>query len=331
MKRICPYCQQSFIPKRMDAVYCCPSHKQMAYKQRKMNLSVNLKSLHRLQFSENDAEPSTTHVEENAEHLAKSIYPSTNGSGQNQKPSINTDLKNYPLTKTIYPSIKKISEEENPSTKMIYPSIELSEKNEKPSINFSDAMDYPSTKQSNQQQKPSINTGDTTNYPSIDTLDVNTNKQNKVETQYIHHKSTFVDALMELTDQQDNISKLDPLFWNDTTGTYLWVSTRFKCLVECLLTFSETKTIELDSLKEICNAFTSLIRSNYFKSLPQAYPYRHEILELRQSLKKICLSSPEGKIKFSLLPQTKKQLIATRWELHYYVPKVNFNEMGFEG
>ena len=59
MSRICPYCKNSFIPKRMDTVYCCPSHKQMAYLERKMNLSVNLKSLDGLNLSKNDAEPST--------------------------------------------------------------------------------------------------------------------------------------------------------------------------------------------------------------------------------------------------------------------------------
>lgn len=292
MKTICPYCQNSFIPKRIDAVYCCPSHKQMAYKERKMNLSVNLKSLNDLQISENDAESST-----------KSIYPSTKKLQQNQKPLINKAAIDYPSTKTIYPSIKNILEEENSSTKIVYPSTE--------------APDH--------RQKPSIN------YASINTLNVNNDRQNDQETECKHYKSAFVDALIELTDERDNVSKLDLLFWNDGSCIYLWVSTRFKCLVECLLTFSEMKTIELDELKEICNAFTWLIRSNYFKSLPQPYPYTNEILELRESLKKICQSIDGNEsFKFRLLPQTKKDLIATRWELHYYVPKVNFSELNFK-
>jgi hypothetical protein len=292
MKTICPYCQNSFIPKRVDAVYCCPSHKQMAYKERKMNLSVNLKSLNGLQISENDAESST-----------KSIYPSTKKLQQNQKPLINKDAIDYPSTKTIYPSIKKILEEENSSTKMIYPSTEAPDHSQKLSIN----------------------------YASINTLNVNNDRQNDQETENKHYKSAFVDALIELTDERDNISKLDPLFWNDGSGIYLWVSTRFKCLLECLLMISEMKTIELDELKEICNAFTLLIRSNYFKSLPQPYPYTNEILELRESLKKICQSIDGNEsFKFRLLPQTKKELIAARWELHYYVPKVNFSELNFK-
>ncbi|MBA2611188.1 MAG: hypothetical protein H0U95_04400 [Bacteroidetes bacterium] len=302
MKIICPYCQNSFIPKRIDAVYCCPSHKQMAYKVRKMNLSVNLKSMHELQLSKNDTEPSTKYLNENEEALAKSIYPSTDGSQQNQYPSIKENAINYMSTKIIYPSTKKNLEDENPSTKMIYPSTEVS----------------------GQSQKPS------TNYPSIDALNVNNNAGRDLEAQYKHYKSPFVDALIELTDERDNISKLSPLFWNDATGIYLWVSTRFKCLAECLLTFSEMKTIKVDDLKEICNAFTLLIRSNYFKSL-QNYPYANEILELRESLKKICQSADENEtLKFRLLPQNKKELIATRWELHYYAPKVNFSELSFK-
>ncbi|MBA3683386.1 MAG: hypothetical protein H0W73_19805 [Bacteroidetes bacterium] len=162
------------------------------------------------------------------------------------------------------------------------------------------------------------------------TTELNVNKQDFNRTPRKVYQSAFVEALIELTNERDNLSKLAPLFWYDATGTYLWISTRFKCLVECLLTFSETKTIELDELKEICNAFTLLIRSIYFTSLPQTYPYTNEILNLKESLKKICLSSNEEKIKFSLLPQTKKVLIATRWELHYYVPKINFRGLSFE-
>lgn len=281
MKRICPFCQNSFIPKRIDTIYCCLSHKQMAYKERKMSLSVNFKSVDRLQLSENKKEPSTKYLNEIEKPSTKSIYASTRELTQNQKPAIN-------LVETT----------DYPSTKMIYPSTEESQENQKPSIN---------------------------------NLNVNNDRKNEPETDYKHHKSTFVDALVALTDERDNISKLAPLFWNDPTGTYLWVSTRFKCLVECLLTFSEVKTIELDDLKEICNAFTLLIRSNYFKSLPNKYPYTNEILELRESLKKTCQSAEENEpLKFRLLPQTKKVLIANRWELHYYVPKINFDKLSFK-
>lgn len=290
MKRICPYCQNSFIPKRIDAVYCCPSHKQMAYKERKMNLSVNLESLDELKI---DVEPST-----------KSIYPSIDGSPQNQKPSINEDDNtHYPSTKIAYPSIRGSQDKEKPSTKMIYPSAEESQGNEKPSIN----------------------------YPSIDALQEKNSTQQDQETAYKHYTSAFVDVLLELTDERDYVSALSPLFWNDDTGIYLWVSTRFKCLIECLLTFSEMKTIELDEIKEICNAFTLLVRSRYFNSLSNVYPYINEILNLRESLKKICLAAEENELlRFRLQSQTKNRLIAARWELHYYAPKVNFSELNFK-
>ncbi len=313
MTRICPYCKDSFIPKRIDAIYCCPSHKQMAYKERKMNLSVNLRSLDRLELRENDADPSINSLSKNEKASTKLIYPSIDGSQINHNPSINVDVKNYP------------------STKMIYPSTIGLQQHKKPLINVEDPTDYPSTEESQEDQKPSINVVDVTNNESIDALEVNKNEQKDPETEYIYYKSSFVDALIELTNDRDNLSKLATLFWDDASGTYMWVSTRFKCLVECLLTFSEMKTIELDELKDICNAFTLLIRSNYFKSLPQAYPYTNEILELRESLKKICESAYENEFfKFRLLPQTKKNLIATRWELHYYAPKINFSELNFK-
>ena len=176
MKSICPYCQNSFIPKRIDALYCCPSHKQMAYKERKLNLSVNLKSLQRLQLIENDAEP----------------------------------------------SINLLSRKQNTSTKMIYPSTQESEQNQKPSINEEDDTHYPSIKGSQQDQKSSTSTPNEITYPSIDTLKENKTQQKDDETKYKHYKSSFVDRLFQLKNERDNTSKLADLFWNDTTGDYLW-------------------------------------------------------------------------------------------------------------
>ena len=91
------------------------------------------------------------------------------------------------------------------------------------------------------------------------------------------------------------------------------------------------KTIDLNDLKEVCNAFTLLIQSNNFKSLPGRYPYTQEIVELRQGLKQICHNADENEaLRFRLMPQNKKKLISTRWELANYVNKINFDDLNFK-
>lgn len=253
MSRICPYCKDPFIPKRIDAVYCCQSCRQMAYMERKTNLSVNINSLDGFKISENQNEP---------------------------------------------------------STKLIYPSTDFLQENKKPSINM----------------------GDTILYPSIDALlQHSIIEQPKKEEKYQCYESYFINDLVELTNQRNNVVTLYTLFMEDNSGAFQWVSSRFKCLTECLLTFSEMKTIELDDLKEICNAFTMLIQSKYFKNLPQAYPYTHDILNLRESLKNICKNADENEpLKFRLQTQNKKNLIATRWELSHYVHKKTFSQLNFK-
>jgi hypothetical protein len=241
MSRICPYCKDPFIPKRIDAVYCCQSCRQMAYMERKTNLSVNINSLDGFKMSENQSET---------------------------------------------------------SAKLIYPSTDISEENKK---------------------------------PSIDALQQNIIEQPKTEEKYQRYESSFINELVELTNERNNVVKLYTLFIEDNSGAFQWVSSRFKCLAECLLTFSEMKTIEIDDLKDICNAFTMLIQSNYFKNLPQAYPYTHDILNLRESLKNICKNADENEpLKFRLQTQNKNKLIATRWELSHYVHKKTFSQLNFK-
>lgn len=163
---------------------------------------------------------------------------------------------------------------------------------------------------------------------SIDSLLEDFNRQEEKE--YIPYTSTCVDNLIELTNERDYLSKLSFLMLPEGKGIMYWVSLRYKCLIECLLTFSEMKQIEIDDLKEICNAFTMLTKSKNFKSLPDKYPFINDIINLRENLKKICLSENTMEyLKYRLSAATKKTLMATRWELSYFVPKVSFSRLNF--
>lgn len=145
---------------------------------------------------------------------------------------------------------------------------------------------------------------------------------------YADHQSRCVTQLDILYGDRDLWYSLSKFFDSkDEAG--LWVSERYRCLVEVLLTFSEMKRIELDDLKEVCNAFTDVIRSKYFKCLHPSFPYIDEIDQLRERIKTVCIKSSGGFIKYRLSKEQKQILIVTRFELSQFVQKIKFSELKF--
>lgn len=90
------------------------------------------------------------------------------------------------------------------------------------------------------------------------------------------------------------------------------------------------QSIELDDLKEVCNAFTGILESRSFKVMFPEYPYMNEIPRLRDLIKNLCLNAEEETLTFRLKKETKLQLIASRWELANYLPKVSFSKLNFQ-
>lgn len=170
---------------------------------------------------------------------------------------------------------------------------------------------------------------------NFDSLKAKADKE-KIEEKYIEYESSFVRELIDLTESRGYSEKLSHIFYHGSIPAK-WVSVRYKCLLECLLTFSEMRDVALDDLKEVCNNLTSVILSTYFRSLPLSYPYLKEIIGLRDSLKRVCIQNDDDEgeeggendvfIKFRFKPGTKKELIATRYELSQLVPKKHYSEL----
>ena len=175
----------------------------------------------------------------------------------------------------------------------------------------------------------------------IDTMPENVNTSNiadKIKSQekaeekeYKNKQSRFLNSITELTDR-DNMSVLNYCICNkDYTAPAYWVSVRLKCLIECVLLLSETKTTDLNDLKEICNAFMMVIQSRHFKSLPSRYPYIKTILGLKEKLKQICITQEQDdEIRFRLNDKNKIEFIATHYELAQFVPKKTFSQLNFK-
>lgn len=148
--------------------------------------------------------------------------------------------------------------------------------------------------------------------------------------QYIERESVFIKELTDLANERDYVNDLSLLNYEGSEAA-AWVNVRYRCLVECLLTFSEMKQLELDDLKEVCNAFTDLLNSRYYKYLPVRYPYTMEIEQLRNNIKQICINSEEEQVmNFKLREETRKKMIVTRWELAHYAPKKSFSQLNFK-
>ena len=110
-----------------------------------------------------------------------------------------------------------------------------------------------------------------------------------------------------------------------------WVSERLKCLSECLLLFSEMKTTSLNDLKELCNAFTMVINTEYYKRLPSKYPYTLKLTLWRNKLKQLCINNTEEEeIVFRLTKENRLELIATRYELAHFCRKKTFSQLCFK-
>lgn len=302
MERICEYCKGAFIPKRTDAQYCSHSCRQLAYVLRKAN------------FNSIDGLKELTYI---PERLVES---------QNkQEPSINQGLiKDYPSTES-----KEDGETVN----------KLIDKVQEPPINQGSIKDYPSItreitvkKENELSVNPSIiEQGAVRNNSKIDTPAVNIPiKISEQPEKYVEYTSPLIDEIVELTEERNHHGTLYSFLHNRKESFAYWISLRYRCLLECILALSEMQSIELDGLKEICNALTDVIQSRSFQCMIPEYPYLREISWLRDTIKNLCINTEEETLTFRLKKETKIKLIAARWELSNYVPKVGFDQLNFK-
>lgn len=108
-----------------------------------------------------------------------------------------------------------------------------------------------------------------------------------------------------------------------------WINTRYLCLVESLLAVSEMRAVDLDDLKDICNAFHLLLNSETFKNMPVNYPYKNEMCKYYETIRQFCISSKEEITMIRFTRTTKAELLATRFELVQFVSWVRFDQVNF--
>lgn len=183
----------------------------------------------------------------------------------------------------------------------------------------------------NKNNETSIDVLENINSERLNKIDISSNNLiDEPQQAYKDIKSRFLTEISELYNQRDYISVLNSCLYVHQNVPCFEVSERLKCLIECLLLFSEMKTTDIEDLKEVCNAFTLTIGSNYYKELPTLFPYKAYLVLLRNKLKQLILENCSDKhIAFRLSTESKIELIATRYELSYFCTKKKFCDMSF--
>lgn len=246
MEKICAYCQKSFVVKRMDAIYCSRTCRQMNYMNRKIEALTNQ--------------------------------------------AILSNPKNLSLK-------------------------------EQEEVTTDNSQELPSTLNSDEER-------------SDQTIDVPvlTSKVSKpTDENYEPVESELIGRIYDQVESREAEIRLDACLHELKSFASLWVSLRYRCLLECLLVFSDMKNIKVSSLLEVCNAFILIVRSDYYKKLPTIYPYTDELQKLKEKLKRLCYKVQySGNIKFYLSKEDKIDLIVFRYELSRCIPKMKYSQLDFE-
>lgn len=300
MEKSCEHCNELFIGKRSDSVYCSSSCRQMAYMERRLNPFPN-DVLNRMKNEESFPTGKT----------------SIDLSPQNQEPSIDSSLKNDP-------------------------SINASEKNQEPSIDGYTNDNETATGRLQRNKKPSIDSLEfNLKAPHQTPIDIKSTQHtandsvtdltsDEANTPYESVNSNFLTAIADLSNRRNHLSVLNNYLYYYKNAASYEVGLRLKCLIECLLTFSEMNLTELENLKEVCNAFTLTIGSNYYKRLPEKFPYKSYILLLRDKLKQLIIENRSAEnLRFKISPENKIELLATRFELSEFYTKTRFCDINF--
>jgi hypothetical protein len=200
-------------------------------------------------------------------------------------------------------------------------SIDTLQNNEEPSI---DVLEF-NSKNANHTL---------TEFSNADKLNANESTTELIDKapgkEYKKVSSKFLTAIGDLSNRRNYLSILNNCLYVHKNVPSYGIGMRLKCLVECLLLFSEMNLTELDDLKELCNAFTLTIGSNYYKELPAKFPYTSYLLSLRDKLKQLIIENRnDEKIQFRLSTENKIELIATRFELSHFYAKKKFCDLNF--
>ncbi len=157
-------------------------------------------------------------------------------------------------------------------------------------------------------------------------------EKKEIEKEYRNMPSRFIEELTAMYKSR-SVKHSHKLISEDKliNKNLEWINTRLRCLIEAVLFISERNSLSLGDLIELTNAFITLIKSEQFKKLPENYPYKFFVKDLRNKLKKVCIKNSDTEdVPLKLNRKLKIELIVYRCELREVAPKIKFSELNFK-
>lgn len=161
-------------------------------------------------------------------------------------------------------------------------------------------------------------------------------KQDSVKPQPVHKYKWVNSRLLgaieryrDLSDEEYKFRNPRKYFTPDAVETLGWISVRFRCLLENIIRLSNYKCIDRDTLLAISRAFTDLCVSSNFGSLSHCYPFASLINDLQYRFKVLAEELQGEEIAFRLSLSRKAELMAVRFMIGNFVPKISFSQLKF--
>lgn len=225
----------------------------------------------------------------------------------NDKDAINVKQYNRSLKYNDKPSLHEPEEEEDPEYQIQL--LEPSDNESMPDLMNQDTKESEETKQEEKVNDPIT----------------------KKAYEYIH--PTFLENIRSYEDSSETLFKFSrpQNYWNAEAIIHVkWVSLRFSTLMGTLLHLSAKPFIDKGAIRAVSDAFKWLCASKHFIYLPGNYPHTQLIRELREKMRVISQDHMESEgIRFRLSPERRAQLIATRWQMGDFVPRMKFSQVNF--
>ncbi|MHB8260351.1 MAG: hypothetical protein ACYDCN_05725 [Bacteroidia bacterium] len=304
MTHHCYYCDRPFTALRKDKQYCSHTCKQMAFFKRQdgtMGFALSKRQVNETSNGQNVKQSSTT-LPIDIEKLREDLYVFAEAAIENKlKQLIQAQNVKEVNLQNVKPAL--ILTEPQTVNKESETSIEQTVKASSVLIDGSDKKEASKSKTVN--QSPTIL---------------------KEEAVYVDIRCKWIDDLHE------RINERGVDYWLHENarkgGKSEWVSVHYLCLLECVLTISDMKAVEWYNLAELGNAFIFLCNTSHYKGLPDDYPYRKDIISLKDKLKSFCLETQdEDWVQFRLKFDDKIDLMLQRYELADSFSKISFNQL----
>ncbi len=147
-------------------------------------------------------------------------------------------------------------------------------------------------------------------------------------------ESRFINSIRGLIDVSDEEDKFShpKKYWLPNDIQYIhWVTVRVRCLLESVIKISNCPCIDRQTMLELADAFKRLVFCDLFKWMPKNYPCTKWMTELNEKIQAFAIANNNCEtIRFRLSPERKTKLIAQRFVIGDFVPKVKFTELEFE-